>query len=143
MVDSFSDIESQRQEFAVLYGVARKLIDIKNCSELHKLIRYILCEVFKESTSAFIPYEKAKRSHKMKEIYNGSREMIPEKISIPDEPGIRVENGVHLLLCPVKTKTDYLGTILLAGRNGDEVGRRKRFFTLLSETISRVKFSQK
>jgi serine/threonine protein kinase len=136
-------IEQERQELIIAHVLMKKVKKCVTRKDLFDILARLLAVVEKPGNYALL----ARRDKKIKNLAdriasgaaygpdNASDRLIIEKAENNTEPFFFREKNHFLLVCPLFTKTKFIGSICIADRVKKDVDERERFYRLVAEVI--------
>jgi len=145
----FQNIEYCRQSYAIAHGF---FMAIKNCNERKTLLQTLtrLIEIVEKDKNYALLLKKEKKIKNQAERlaigYNylldaKSDQEIMEKAEKEQEPFISREKSCYVLVCPLVSRTKFLGCICLTERMKKEIEEKLFFYSLIADFISQADFN--
>jgi hypothetical protein len=111
--------------------------------ELFDILRQFLLIVEKNKNYALLGRKEKKIKQQAERIAGGPNyepgentdHLVMEKAEGNTEPFLYREKNSFILVCPLHTKTRFIGSICIAGRVKKEMELKLRFYKLLSEVL--------
>jgi serine/threonine protein kinase len=143
LLSHLHDIERERQELIIAHVLLKK---VKKCAarkDLFDILTRLLSLVEKKGNYALLARKDKKIKNLAERIAAGanyppeaaSDRLIVEKAESNSEPFFLREKNQYILVCPLFTKTRFIGTICLADRVKKEIDGRLRFYRLVCDVI--------
>lgn len=145
----FQSIEYCRQSYAIAHGFFKAL---KNCGERKALLQTLtrLVEIVEKDKNYALLLKKEKKIKNQAERlaigYNylldiNSDQEIMEMAEKEYDPFISREKSCYVLICPLFTRTKFLGCICLTERMKKDLEQKQFFYSLITDFISLTDFN--
>ncbi|MBN2351570.1 MAG: protein kinase [Spirochaetales bacterium] len=137
------DLERQRQELITAHVLLKKVKRCATRKDLFDILTRLLAAVEKPPRYALLARKDKKIKNLAERVAVGSAyepdaasdRLIIEKAENNTEPFLVREKNQFILVCPLFTKTKFIGSVCIADRAKMEVDARTRFYRLVAEVI--------
>jgi serine/threonine protein kinase len=136
-------IERERQELAIAHALLKKMKKCSSRKELFDMLSRLLALMEKAGNYALLARKDKKIRNLADRIAAGSAyvpdsaadRLIIEKAEGGTEPFFLREKNLFILVCPLFTRTRFIGAICIADRVKKDVEARENFYRLVCEVI--------
>jgi serine/threonine protein kinase len=137
------DLERERQELIVAHVLLKKVKKCATRKDLFDILIRLLAAVEKPGNYALLARKDKKIKNLAERVAVGpaygpetaSDRLIIEKAESNAEPFFLREKNHFILVCPLFTKTRFIGSVCIADRVKKEVDARLQFYKLVAEVI--------
>ncbi len=143
LVDMFKTLEKERQELFIIHSLTKKLLYTTGKYDLIVLLKKIIPLAETDNNYLLLSKKEKKIKNQAERELKGTRcklesaadQKILELAEKIAEPSIIKESQMYILICPLHTKTKFIGAIALADKVKTRLETRLGFYTMLSEII--------
>jgi hypothetical protein len=137
------EVEQERQELAVAHTLLKKVKKCASRKDLFDMLARLLAVVEKTGNYALLARKDKKIKNLADRVASGSAyapdaaadRLIIEKAEDTREPFFMREKNFFILVCPLFTRTRFIGAVCIADRVKKDVEARERFYKLVAEVI--------
>jgi serine/threonine protein kinase len=143
LLNLFLTMEKERQELYLIHILAKKLLNVTGKYNLITLLKQIIPLAETDNNYILISKKEKKIKHQAEKelkgtcckLENADEQTILEIAEKLNKPSIIKEKKIYILICPLHTKTRFVGAVALTDIVKTKLETRLVFYTMLSEIM--------
>ncbi|MBN1798126.1 MAG: protein kinase [Spirochaetales bacterium] len=143
LLDVFKTLEKERQELFIIHNLTTKLLHTTRKYDLIELLKRIIPLAETDNNYLLLSKKEKKIKNQAERELKGTRcklessadQRILETAEKIDKPSIIKEKKMYILICPLHTKTKFIGAVVLADKVKTKLETRLGFYAMLAEII--------
>ncbi len=150
LINMFQTMEKERQELFLIHSLTKKLLGTPSKYEIIEYLKQII--LLSETEKNYVLLSKKEKKIKRQaerelkgagcRLENGLDQKILETAEKLQRPEIIKEKKQYILVCPLYTRSKFIGTIALTDKVKTKLETRLGFYTLLAEVMPAAEHRQ-